>query len=312
MTLLKPGENTRVSAQLRRMLQTSLRNDLIVTPLVDEFLAKNPDWHVSPDVAKRMAKIMSTPPRDRRFSWSASQSGLCLRRQELAFLGAPGGVAHPPQTTRIFNNGTWVHYRWQAMLLTAGILDDIEVFHEFKPKRARCSMDGEGTAQISRFKGMLFGFELKGRNSYTYTQQRAQDEPDEKTRRQVDFEFYLSGLDVFSVVNENKDNQMNAEWVFYRDRDRIAEVAKELTSLNKAIDRERLHPMIPECKRRLASGEFYKCPFGGRGGTCEMAGSWPTIGRGNPSAQGATRIRSSQSNTPARSQTRRIVRKRST
>lgn len=312
MTLLKPGGNTKVSAQLRRTLQTAMRNDLIVTPLVDEFLASNPDWFVHPDVARRLAKIMSTPPRDRRYSWSASQSGSCLRRQELTFLGVPTGNALPPKTIRVFNNGTWVHYRWQALLMTAGILDDIEVEYQNKQSRTRCSMDGQGTAKISRYTGMLFGFELKGRNDYTYSQQRAQSGPDDKTQRQVDFEFYLSGLEVFSIVNENKNNQENAEWVFYRDRDRIADVAQEVASLNKAIDRSRLHPMIPECKRQLASGEFYKCPYGGKGGSCEMSGSWPTIGKGYKSGQGSASIQPRQAGASTNSTTRRIIRKRST
>lgn len=310
MTSLKPGGNAKVSAQLRRTMQNAFRDDLIVTPLVDEFLAKNPDWTVAPWVAERLAKVMSTPPRDRRFSWSASQSGSCLRRQELTFLGVSSTVPLPPKTIRIFNNGTWIHYRWQALLLTAGILDDIEVGYKNDSHRSRCSMDGQGTARISRYKGMLFGFELKGRNDYTYSQQRAQNGPDEKTQRQVDFEFYLSGLDVFSIVNENKNTQDNTEWVFYRDQDRIRDVAQEVSSLNKAIDRMRLHPMIPECKRQLASGEFYKCPFGGKGGPCEMSGDWPTTTGKVQHGQSPSRTSLKQANTSPGSPARRVIRKR--
>lgn len=307
MTSRQPGGSARASAKLRRTLENALRDDLIVLPLVDEFLAKNPDWFTPPRVAEKIAKLISTPPRDRRFSWSASQSGLCQRRQELAFLGAPTFQKHNAQTIRIFNNGTWVHLRWQAMLMTAGILDDIEVTYLRSHQRSRCTLDGQGVAQRSRFTGSLFGFELKGRNDYYYSQQRANG-VDEKTRRQVDFQFYASGLEVISIVNENKNNQGANEWVLYRDEDRVSEVADEIKDLNRAIDRERLHPMLPQCRKAEANGEFFRCPYGGLGGTCEMAGSWPTI-NGGTHGQGGTRVPRSANNTTG-SRTRKVIRRR--
>ena len=268
----KRGGN-RISAGLRSMLELSLQDDLIVTNAFESWLDGNPDGTISPEAAATITRQMVKPDRDRRFSFSASQAGSCFRRQELAFLGVQRVGVTDEKLRRIFNNGRWVHLKWQAQLLTAGIVDVIEMDIKNPKLKARCTLDGVGTALRGRYQGQDFGLEIKGRNDYTYTQQ-ARDEPDESTRRQVDFQLLLSGFDVAVILNENKNNQQYKEWVIYRDDERIKDARAELRSLSKAIDDGRLHPMLPMCKRQ--EGEFNKCPFGGNGGPCMMAGTWPS------------------------------------
>jgi len=255
------------------MLELSLQDDLIITNAYEEWLDKNPDGTVSPEAASVIAAQMAKPDRDRRFSFSASQAGSCFRRQELAFLGVPRVGTTGEETRRIFNNGRWVHLKWQAHLLTAGIIDSIEMDIKNSKLKARCTMDGVGTASRGRYQGQDFGLEIKGRNDYTYTQQ-AKDEPDESTRRQVDFQMLMHGFDISVILNENKNNQKYKEWVIYRDESRIKDARDELRELSRAIDNGVLHPMLPMCKR--GDGEFKSCPFGGNGGPCMMAGTWPS------------------------------------
>jgi hypothetical protein len=265
----------KVSAKIAELLDESLRDDLIVSPPYNEFLAQ---WDESypPHVVKRIAEILSTPQRDRRYSWSASGAGMCLRRQEFAFLGMPTVGKYNPQQRRIFLNGTWVHLRNQATLMSAGILDNIEVTIKKKSKRARCSMDGEGVVLGGRYESAEFGYELKSANDNVFRNQITKGVPD-KVRKQVDFEFLISGLDIFVIFNENKNNQEIREWVILRDEDRVEEMADQIGSLNKAIDSGRLHGQLPECKKQLRTGEFYKCPYGGPGGVCATAGRWPSV-----------------------------------
>lgn len=308
MTSLMRGGRFKSTPGLRRVVKEALRDDLIITPVLEEFYARNPDVVIDPKVARLIGRLLAEPQRDRRYSWSASQSGFCKRRQELAFLGVPAEHQHDTGLTRIFNNGTWVHRKWQAVLLTAGILNEVETGYRIDKLRARCSMDGQGVAKSSRFVGMDFGFELKGRNDYTYTQQ-ASTGPDEKTRRQVDFEFFVSGLEVFTIVNENKNNSNYTEWVFYRNQERLQEVQDELRELNRAIDTQKLHGMIPECRRQERGGEFYKCPFGGGGGPCVMAGQWPSgYSSGSQSGQGSARSVPVSKATTAKRKPRRVIR----
>lgn len=267
------GGTNKISSGLRTMLSLSLQDDLIVTNAYEEWLDKNPDGTISPEAAAIVAQQMVKPDRDRRFSFSASQAGSCLRRQELAFLGTPRVGVTSEGLRRIFNNGRWVHLKWQAQLLTAGIVDVIEMDIKNPRLKARATLDGVGTALRGRYEGQDFGLEIKGRNDYAYTQQ-AKDEPDESTRRQVDFQLLMSGFDLNVILNENKNNQTYKEWVIYRDEERIKDAKAELRLLSKAIDDERLHPILPACRRQ--EGEFDKCPFGGNGGPCMMAGSWPS------------------------------------
>lgn len=269
----KKRRPTKVSPRIKELLDDAAKDYLIVKPPYERFLTVWDETY-PPAVVKRISQVLATPQRDRRYSWSASGAGLCKRRQEFQFIGMPVDGVIEPQQRRIFLNGTWVHLRNQATLMSAGILDNIEVTVRRKSKRARCTMDGMGVAKQGRYQGAEFGFELKSTNDFAYNNQIIKGAA-EKTRKQVDFSFWLTGFDLFTIINENKNNQDINEWVIVRDEDRVAEIAADVDELNRAIDHESLHPKLPECQKRLKSGEFYKCPYGGNGGVCDSIGSWP-------------------------------------
>ncbi len=106
-----------------------------------------------------------------------------------------------------------------------------------------------GHCKNGRYDGAEFGYELKSTNDFAYNHQVIKGASD-KTRKQVDFEFYMSGFDLFVIFNENKNNQGIQEWVMVRDEGRVREIAKELQELNAAIDNSRLHPTIARGVRR--------------------------------------------------------------
>lgn len=264
----------RIGKDVKALLELSIRDDLIITPPLTIFLTQW-DGDMSDAAVDAVSKAMRTKQRDRSASWSASAAGKCKRRQELTFLGMTASGTTDAHLQMIFLNGTWVHLRWQAMLLTAGLLDSIEQTHKKRSARTRCSMDGVGTATFGRYKGREFGFELKGRNDWQYNKQTMLG-IDDQTRAQVDFSFMLTGLDIWVVMNENKNNQTMKEWVFVRDDNRVSDMRKQVKELNNAIDRQRLHPMLDECVKQTANGEFFQCPFGGKGGACIQSGSFPS------------------------------------
>lgn len=263
----------RIGKDVKALLELSIRDDLIITPVLNEFVVKW-DQNISEEAANALNKNVRTKQRDRSAAWSASGINKCMRRQELAFLGMPQGGTTDSHLMLIFDHGTWIHRKWQAILMTAGILDSVELTIKKRSIRARCSMDGEGVAKIGRYQGSDFGFELKGRNDFQYNKQVVLG-IDEGTRAQVDFSFMLSGLDLWVVLNENKNNQQLKEWIFVRDTDRVKVMREKVKELNKAIDTQKLHPMLPECVKQLKGGEFYACPFGGPGGVCTSSGQWP-------------------------------------
>jgi hypothetical protein len=249
--------------------------DLIVKPVYEQYLVKHPEMTANRSVFRRVMEEMTKKPRDRRRSFSASSAGYCLRRQELAFLGQRKNPISEPRLIRIFNNGTMVHLRWQIGLLGAGIVSDIEHTVYMERYRARANLDGLGVALRGTYKGSEFVWEHKGRMSFSYAQQAKAGSPDAKTRKQVAMQMLLSGFELGSVTNENKDTQDIEEFVIERNIDEIRDAKSELVQLNDAIDKEKLHPMLPECIKQNKTGEFWDCPFGGPGGSCISSGTWP-------------------------------------
>lgn len=255
----------------------SLRDpdSLIVTPAYDEWLVNNPEITAKPEILEQVLRLITKPPRDRRRSFSASQAGYCLRRQELAFLGAKKVKTSDPRGIRIFQNGTFVHLRWQVGLLSARIIDGIEVTVKSGDGLDRATLDGIGVVSRGAYKGARYGWEHKGRMSFAFDAQERAGSPDVKTRKQVARQMVLTGYDVWSVTNENKNDQAHGEFIIEHNQEELDDAREELKALTTSIARKKLHPMLPECIKRNTTGEYYKCPFGTDGGACINSGNWP-------------------------------------
>lgn len=276
-TAVTRGYKPRVYQPKMQKFSAAVRNPdhLIVTPLYDEYLIRNPEITANPKVFKYVMRQITIPPRDRRRSFSASQAGYCLRRQELAFLGVPRRPTIDPRGIRIFQNGTFVHLRWQVGLLSAEIIDGIEVTVKSGDELTRATLDGIGVVKRGYYEGAKFGWEHKGRMSYAFESQERAGTPDVNTRKQVAMQMLLTGYDVWSVTNEHKDNQTHGEFIIERNENEIDEVRSDLKELKAAVEKKRLHPMLPECIKRNSTGEYYQCPFGTDLGSCVASGSWP-------------------------------------
>lgn len=252
------------------------KDDLIITPLYDEYLSLHPEPVYDPIIVAKVMSELIKQPRNRSRSFSASSAGYCKRRQELAFLGVGQPGLAEPRAVRIFNNGTFVHLRWQLGLLSAGIISASELTTDLNDGLFRATLDGIGVAKIGRHKGARFGWEHKGRMSYSYAAQSRNGSPDVKTRKQVAMQMYLSGYELWTVTNENKDTQEVEEFIIEHNTGEIREAKQELDDLALAIERQHLHDMLPECVKQNKTGEFFKCPFGGPNGPCLASGKWPS------------------------------------
>jgi hypothetical protein len=262
------------------IVKATRQTDLIITPNLNKWLVIHgddplPDW-----VAKLIYKQLTTKPRDRSASFSASSAGSCYRAQELQFLGIPQVGVIDARLSNIFKDGHWRHLRWQAMGLMSGFLDRMEAPLTWRNMLSRGTMDGVGTVPDDHprtaWRGMEYGFELKGVNSWGY---RAAVKKDKATKiahkRQVARYFLMSGLDMFVTVYENKDTQEWFEWVEVPNKKYMDEQAAELDELVEAVKTKQLHDMLPQCKIRR--GEFEDCPWGTSHGPCIRAGNWPGL-----------------------------------
>lgn len=257
---------------LKDTLRKMSKSNLLVTPLLETWLVKHADDPLGATTAKTIEETLKIWPRDRTQSFSASSGGVCPRRQEFSFLGTPQEGSINTRLSMIFMDGKWRHLRWQAMLLQSGIIDSIEVPLRDKKLRIKGSMDGVGATLGHSFYGddHDFGWELKGTNEYSFRSSRYKG-PMEKHLQQIDNYFLVSGLDLFSLVYEDKNSQEWAEWVVVRDEARVRQARQNLVEMNNAIDTQTLHDIQPECKNM--KGEYLTCPYGE---TCLKTGSWWT------------------------------------
>lgn len=252
----------------------------IVLPRYTMWLARNGDAPLIPNdgrngIGAKILEQMIAVPRDRSGSFSASSAGSCPRAQVFGYHGAEA-ESPSPQLQAIFEDGKWRHLRFQAILLTAGILNDIEVPLFWKRKEQRGTMDGAGLVPmdhpVEEWRGAEFGFELKGVNAFQYDGFTKKG-PKEEHLNQVARYFLLSGLEWFSIVYENKSTQATHEWVIGRDdpgmAGRIAEQRAEVDLLHQHAEEGTLPPQLPLCAQ--GKGAWKTCNFGGRHGVCNFA-----------------------------------------
>lgn len=262
---------------LKGLVRALQATDKIVTPRMKTWLLQHGDDPIPREIAQRIFDQITTPPRIRTSTFSASSAGRCYRAQELAFLGLPQ-TPTDSELQAIFNDGKWRHLRWQAQLLMAGIIIDMEEALRWPAMRAVATPDGVGIVPDDHprqpWRGKEFGVEIKGVSTFQF-QQYSTNGPKESHLFQVDRNFLLGGFGLYVVIYEDKTTQRWHEWVLEPDPKRIDAQRQELAELNDAIDNKALHPMLPECVKRV--GAFRECPFGGATGPCVKAGTWPRI-----------------------------------
>jgi hypothetical protein len=256
--------------------------EYIITPRLNMFLMNNPNLVLDDWVADKIREQLVKQPRVRSGSFSSSAAGMCHRRQVFAFLDIhPDGV-NSPQLQQIFYDGTWRHLRWQAVLLQAGLLTDIEFPLKWEAMRSVGTMDGLGVVPDDHanfmWRGCEYGFELKGINTYGFKKAVSDGVKDDHLA-QVHRYFLSGGFDLFVIIYEDKNTQEWIEWVVTPEEALLAAQREELRLLNEAVDKKQLPMMRPECASK--TGDIWVkgwCPYAGDHGICESATSWPTEG----------------------------------
>ena len=277
---------------MRKLIRDVQANDTVITPRLNQYLLSHQDDPYPQWIADWVALRLALKPRDRSASFSASAGGSCLRRQQLQFLGMPQTGLNDVRLQNIFDDGSWRHLRWQAMLMDAGILftgndlDNPEALGaehpmQWRSQRLRGTADGYGYVPdnhpVPHWRGKKYGFELKGMNGFMYQRLMGKDSKDIKDEHfaQVHNYFLMEDFDLFVIIYEDKSTQAWHEWVIEPDEMELKRRRQELSVLNEGIDKQTLEPMLLSCKARR--GEFDDCPFGGEGGSCVRTRDYPGL-----------------------------------
>jgi hypothetical protein len=144
--------------------------------------------------------------RDRSGYWSASSAGRCSREQQFTYLGFTG-KATDVQAQNIFDNGDFLHLRYQVAGIIGGWLTDAEVpvMLANDGVRVKGTMDG-----VLEWGEVL---ELKSINARGFAEV-VDLGPKRLHRMQATAYMLASGMKRTRFVYENKDRNTNAEFVF--------------------------------------------------------------------------------------------------
>jgi hypothetical protein len=188
------------------------------------------------------------PGRDRTGYWSASSSGDCLRKQQFTYLGFPR-QRNDADAQNIFENGDFLHLRYQVAGLLGGWLQDVEV--------PLASGDARGTADgILTWKEVL---ELKSINSRGF-ESVLEFGPKKLHKYQATAYMMMSGLSRTRFVYENKDRNTNAEFVFDLSEDYAAQVRAQWAEGNQLNTDQQLAERLHDCKQERGTTWRY-CPY---------------------------------------------------
>lgn len=241
-----------MASSLKKSIQIARRNQHI-TPRLNGWLVRNPSGIQIHDrkVAKRVAEMMKPPKvaKGRDGAFHPSQLYQCQRAQVFGFLNAPTAKSYNPTLMNLFNDGHYRHLRWQVMLLSAGIITDVEVPVSIQELRLEGSMDG-----LNRDEGWMF--ELKGTSQFK-TIQRSGALP--AHIRQVHAYLLAADLERAIVVYECKSSQDWTEIEVRRNEETIKEIQGILETLNYHIDNDSLPEVQRDCKNQ--TGEYNGCPY---------------------------------------------------
>lgn len=268
-----------MSDSAKRMIEQANDPKLILTPQVNQWMMTKYD-RFTPEAIAQVAAAYSKPPRDRSRSFSASAAGTCLRKQELTFLGKPQKKPLPA-AQEIFSIGTALHQMWQTRLLSAGLIEDIEVPLFWPKMLSKGSADGRGFVKWEttnpKYMKREFILELKTMGAWAWDQTMEKGMPKDEHMAQIHRYMLVSGIDLAIYIMVDKGNHAKPggwhEIVIEADPVWMQKSRDELEALVEAAKTETLHDIKPHCKLKMGS-EYKYCPFKGANGPCFTTTEW--------------------------------------
>lgn len=229
-----------------------VRNELVISPRHEAWLPKNGNpiySHEALEFGVAAWRAQATP-RNRRGTISASSLESCLRRQQFTYMGMP---ELPPSSkaAQIFQNGTFMHIRWQMAGITEGWLKAAEVPVGRNDLRLSGTMDGVLIDDsVAEFKSInTRGFSGIG----TFG---AKDEH----ITQVGTYMVADNREKASILYEDKNTQEYVEIIVARTPELERAVKDRSDFVWTAIFNRRLAEPLATCEERTGF-RFTGCPF---------------------------------------------------
>lgn len=236
--------------------------DLVVSARHEKWLSENSNPVYSDKALDFAVEALEAQakPRDRRGTISASSLGSCRRKQQFTFIGMPE-LPPSPKLAGIFQNGTFMHIRWQMAGLTEGWMKAAEV------PVGRNDYGLSGTQDGIAYDDSVI--ELKSTNSNGFNRVMTFG-PLGGHPFQVGTYVLTTGAEQGVLIYENKDTQDFKEFVLTRDDLPLDEIEVINDGLWKKIAGKELIDPLDECEAK-AGYRYAGCPFRAH---CLKINSW--------------------------------------
>lgn len=225
---------------------------LVISPRHDEWMKSNGNPKYSDAALKFGAEQMAlqATPRDRRGTFSASSLNTCYRKQQFTFLGMPE-LPPTPKTAGIFQNGTFMHIRWQMAGLTEGWLWEGEV------PLPENSLNLSGTRDGVAYDGSVVEFKSINTNGFARVNTFG---PKEDHLAQVGTYVAAGGHDKAILIYEDKNTQEYKEFVIPAEELPLKEIEMQAHNIQNLTRAEQLHEPLSSCLAKEGY-RYTSCPF---------------------------------------------------
>lgn len=215
------------------------RPDLIISNRYDAWMKENSNPTYSQEALDfgREQLMLQSKPRDRRGTFSASSLNTCQRRQQFTFLGMPE-LPPTPKTAAIFQNGTFMHIRWQMAGITEGFLKAAEV------PVGENDLGLSGTMDAIAYEDSVV--EFKSINTYGFGG-IATFGPKEDHLAQGGTYVACTGAERVTFIYEDKNTQEYKEFVKTADELPIAEIWEQADRIQQMVIDKKLAEPLGSC-----------------------------------------------------------------
>jgi hypothetical protein len=263
----------------------SLTHDDPAKVYEDYYLPRRAAWLRKPEsergwtpeaLAFASAVLAGTFQHERKHRVSPSSMGTeCERELLFGYAGAPQ-VLRPPLNEEKMGSGSFEHLRWQMQGLTAGFLDECEVWMHSEELRCGGSADGVGDD------GSLFEFKNTAPHLYKAIVEDRGSARDYgrkmhyKHRLQMEAYWLIDSLqpeprlsEWGSLIYQNRDTKEMKEFRIRTTPELRNEVHRILEGLHDWIDLDELPDMLEGCIKVLTAGNpsdkelraYGQCPY---------------------------------------------------
>lgn len=185
----------------------------------------------------------------------ASDSHYCCREQVLSLLYKPRDMNKdlPHGTLRIFEEGNYVHRKWQRLFLRGGLstVSDLDRTRFNEEYMLSFSPDAEVIIE-----GLPYIVEIKSMNEFAYKRSLRHQSGEKQCRMYM----FMSGIPRGIVLMENKNNQDFRITVLKEDNELTVDHIARLEEIKAYYGARRVPDRLPCCKTPLAK-RCLDCPM---------------------------------------------------